>query len=183
MYSALKREGRPLYELARQGLEVERAARTIEIRRLELLELADRELRLICECAKGTYIRVLGEDISRALGTCGHLTQLRRTWVEPFRSARMVELEAALDAAGSGEHLLAPDVALQALPQTRITAAQVSTLRHGQALEAGALEIDGVAVPGRRVRVYGPEGAFLGLAELLPDGRLQPRRLMTPNAT
>jgi len=183
MYSALKREGRPLYELARQGLEVERAARTIEIRRLELVDLAPDSLRLICECAKGTYIRVLGEDIARALGTCGHLTQLRRAWVEPFRSAPMVELEVALEAAGSGEHLLAPDLALQALPLARVSAAQVATLRHGQALETGAVPIDGAAVPGRRVRVYGPEGAFLGLAELLPDGRLQPRRLMMANAT
>ncbi len=182
MYSALKREGRPLYELARQGLEVERAARTIEIRRLELVEFAGNSLRLICECAKGTYIRVLGEDISRALGTCGHLTQLRRVWVEPFRHAPMVELDAVLEGAASGEHLQAPDVALQALPQTRVTAAQMATLRHGQALEAGAASIDGV-MPSRRVRVYGPEGAFLGLAELLPDGRLQPRRLMAPNAT
>ena len=181
MYSALKREGRPLYELARQGIEVERAARTIEIRRLELVEFAGNSLRLICECAKGTYIRVLGEDISRTLGTCGHLTQLRRVWVEPFRSAPMVELAAVLDGAASGEHLQAPDVALQALPQTRVTAAQVATLRHGQALEAGASSIDG-GMPGRRVRVYGPEGAFLGLAELLPDGRLQPRRLMVANA-
>lgn len=182
MYSALKREGRPLYELARQGLEVERAARTIEIRRLELVEFGGNVLRLMCECAKGTYIRVLGEDISRALGTCGHLTQLRRAWVEPFRSAAMVELDAALEGAGSGEHLLAPDVALQGLPQTRVSSAQVATLRHGQALEAGAASIDG-AGPARRVRVYGPEGAFLGLAELLPDGRLQPRRLMVANAT
>jgi tRNA pseudouridine55 synthase len=182
MYSALKREGRPLYELARQGLEVERAARTIEIRRLELVEFAGNALHLICECAKGTYIRVLGEDIARALGTCGHLTQLRRVWVEPFRSAAMVELSAVLDGAASGEHLQPPDVALQALPQTRVSAAQVATLRHGQALETGAALIEG-AVPGRRVRVYGPEGAFLGLAELLPDGRLQPRRLMTANAT
>ena len=182
MYSALKREGRPLYELARQGLEVERAARKIEIRRLDLLELGDNQVRLICECAKGTYIRVLGEDISRALGTCGHLTQLRRVWVEPFRSAAMVELASALEEAGSGKYLLAPDVALQGLPQTRVTTAQVATLRHGQALEAGAAPIDG-AVPGRRVRVYGPEGAFLGLAELLADGRLQPRRLMVANAT
>jgi len=182
MYSALKREGRPLYELARQGLEVERAARTIEIRRLEILEFAGNTLRLICECAKGTYIRVLGEDIARALGTCGHLTQLRRQWVEPFRSAPMVELDAVLEKADSREYLQAPDVALQALPQTRVTSAQVATLRHGQALEAGAASIDG-AMPGRRVRVYGPEGAFLGLAELLPDGRLQPRRLMVANAT
>ena len=89
MYSALKRGGRPLYELARQGVEVERAARTIEIRRLELVALRSDALDLVCECAKGTYIRVLGEDIARKLGTLGHLTRLRRIWVEPFRDMPM----------------------------------------------------------------------------------------------
>jgi len=112
MYSALKREGRPLYELARQGIEVERAARTIEIRRLELVEFADNSLRLVCECAKGTYIRVLGEDISRALGTCGHLTQLRRTWVEPFREWAMLSLDAVVDGAENRSGLLPADAAL-----------------------------------------------------------------------
>lgn len=181
MYSALKREGRPLYELARQGVVVERAARTIEIRQLTLIAFTRDTLHLLCECAKGTYIRVLGEDIARALGTCGHLTFLRRRWVEPFRDLPMVSLESVLEGAERGEHLLPSDAALQALPQTRVTEAQVVTLRHGQALEAGATSIEG-AVPGRRVRVYGPEGAFLGLAELMPDGRLQPRRLMAPDS-
>ncbi len=182
MYSALKREGRPLYELARQGVEVERAARTIEIRHLSLVEMTANTLRLICECAKGTYIRVLGDDIAIALATCGHLTYLRRLWVEPFRLQPMVELEAVLEGAGRGEHLRAPDIALQALPETRLTAPQVDTLRRGQALEPGATRVEG-ALPARRVRVYGPEGAFVGLAELLPDGRLQPRRLMAAVAT
>jgi tRNA pseudouridine55 synthase len=177
MYSALKREGRPLYQLARQGLEVERAARTIEIRHLSLLEFTADTLRLACVCAKGTYIRVLGEDIALALGTRGHLTYLRRLWVEPFRAAPMVDLESVLAGAASGEHLLPADVALQALPATRLTAEQVAVLRHGQALEPGASTIDG-PMPSRRVRVYGPEAAFLGLAELLADGRLQPRRLL-----
>jgi tRNA pseudouridine55 synthase len=178
MHSALKREGRPLYELARQGIVVDRAARTIEIRHLAPIGFTPDTLQLICECAKGTYIRVLGEDIARALDTCGHLTSLRRRWVEPFRELPMASLESVLEGAERGEHLLPADAALGALPQTRVTAGQEATLRRGQALEAGASSIDG-GVPGRRVRVYGPEGAFLGLAELMPDGRLQPRRLMT----
>ena len=180
MYSALKREGRPLYELARQGIEVERAARTIEIRDLAVVELGGDTLRLICECAKGTYIRVLGEDIARALGTCGHLTYLRRLWVEPFRLASMVPLDMVLEGAERGEHLQAPDVALQALAESQLTAEQVASLRRGQALEADTFVVNG-ASPRRRVRVYGPEAAFLGLAELLPDGRLQPRRLFAPS--
>jgi tRNA pseudouridine55 synthase len=177
MYSALKRDGRPLYELARQGIEVERAARTIEIRDLRLLGRGPDYLQLACECTKGTYIRVLGEDIARALGTLGHLTQLRRTWVAPFRGMPMLTLEAALAGAGAGEGslLLGPDVALQALPQARLNTAQVVTLRHGQAVREAA---EPTPASGQRVRLYGPGGEFLGLAEARPEGWLQPRRLI-----
>lgn len=178
MYSALKRGGRPLYELARQGIEVEREARRIEIRSLELRTLCEDSLELACECAKGTYIRVLGEDLARSLGTCGHLTSLRRTWVEPFHGRPMVTLEAVQGTAGLPP-LLPPDQALGHLAAAQLTDAQVMTLRRGQApLPAVPVE----APPGRRVRVYGPGEAFQGLAEVLPDGRLQPRRLMLPDA-
>jgi tRNA pseudouridine55 synthase len=175
MYSALKREGRPLYELARKGVEVERAARTIEIRRLELVALRLDALDLVCECAKGTYIRVLGEDISRELGTLGHLTRLRRTWVEPFRDVPMVSLEAAMAGAEERAGLLPPDAALGHLPSVKIESSQIVALRHGQAVQSS---LNGVPA-GRRVRIYEPSGAFMGLAEVLPDGRLQPRRLIT----
>jgi len=179
MYSALKRNGRPLYELARQGVEVERAARTIDIRRLELVALRDAEIDLVCECAKGTYIRVLGEDIARSLGTLGYLTQLRRVWVEPFRDLPMYSLEAALARIGQpAQGLLPPDAALQNLPQARLTTEQVTALRHGQAVRS-ACQPD--AGPGQRVRVYGPTGTFLGLGEARPEGWLQPRRLLLPD--
>jgi tRNA pseudouridine55 synthase len=178
MYSALKRAGRPLYELARQGIEVKREARRIEIRSLELRRRTDDALELACECAKGTYIRVLGEDIARSLGTCGHLTSLRRTWVEPFRERAMVPLE-AIQAQADRPALLPPDAALGRLAAVRLTEAQVTTLRRGQTVLTD-LPVD--AVVGRRVRAYGPGEAFLGLAELLADGRLQPRRLMMPDA-
>jgi tRNA pseudouridine55 synthase len=178
MYSALKRDGRPLYELARKGLEVERAARTIEIRRLELVALRDAALDLVCECAKGTYIRVLGEDIARALGTLGHLSRLHRAWVEPFQNLPMWSLDTALEGAGLGQNLLPPDAALQALPYVGLNATQLSQVRHGQAVaHQTAVE------PGRRMRLYGPEGEFVGIAEALPDGRCQPRRLLLPDAT
>jgi tRNA pseudouridine55 synthase len=174
MYSALKRDGRPLYELARQGIEVDRPARVIEIRQLALLELGPDFLRLSCECGKGTYIRVLGEDIARALGTVGHLTSLRRVWVAPFRGMPMVGLDAALAAAGTGSALMAPDVALQGLPAVGLSATQLLQVRHGQAIGGHSPVIE----PGRRVRLYGPDGAFVGIAEALPDGRCQPRRLL-----
>jgi tRNA pseudouridine55 synthase len=176
MYSALKRNGRPLYELARQGIEVDRPARTIDIRQLALIAHRSDALELRCECAKGTYIRVLGEDIARGLGTLGFLTRLRRTWVEPFRDMPMVSLEAALaGAAGGGQGLLQPDIALQALPQARLSEAQVVSLCHGQAVDAVP---DAIVPAGRRVRIYDPQGVFLGMAEVLSDGRLQPRRLI-----
>jgi tRNA pseudouridine55 synthase len=181
MYSALKREGRPLYELARKGIEVERAARTIEIRRLELVALRDAAIDLVCECAKGTYIRVLGEDIARSLGTLGHLTRLHRAWVEPFQDLPMHSLEAALVCAqNGGQNLLPADAALQGLPQAWLADEQVSALRHGQAVLAACRP---GAQPGKRVRLYGPAGAFLGLAEVLPGGWLQPRRLILADAT
>jgi tRNA pseudouridine55 synthase len=179
MYSALKRAGRPLYELARQGIEVERAARTIEIRHLELVALRDTAIDLACECAKGTYIRVLGEDLARALGTVGHLTRLHRTWVEPFQELPMWSLEAALVGADHGQNLLPPDVALQALPYVGLSAPQLSQVRHGQAVANHLTRVE----PGRRMRLYGPDGAFVGIAEALADGRYQPRRLLLSDAT
>jgi tRNA pseudouridine55 synthase len=179
MYSALKREGRPLYELARKGIEVERAARTIEIRRLELIATRPDALDLVCECAKGTYIRVLGEDIARGLGTLGHLTRLRRTWVEPFRDMTMLTLDAVLAGAPDASGLLKPEVALRGSPEAWVTPKQVVALRHGQAVRCDVT----APAPGRRVCLYGPGGVFLGLAEPLPDGWLQPRRLMAQNFT
>jgi tRNA pseudouridine55 synthase len=172
MYSALKRNGRPLYELARQGVEVERAPRAIELRRLDLADLRADAIDLVCECGKGTYIRVLGEDIARALGTVGHLTRLRRAWVEPFRGQTMVTLEDALAGADTLAGLLPPDAALQAMPRASLSAAQAAALQHGQAVRHEA------ALAGVRTRLYAPDGVFMGLAEGLPDGRLQPRRLL-----
>lgn len=179
MYSALKRGGRPLYELARKGIEVERAARAIAIRRLELLAMRPDALELVCECAKGTYIRVLGDDIALALGTLGHLTRLRRTWVEPFREMPMLSLDEVLAGAEDANGLLKPEVALRGSPEAWVTAEQVVALRHGQAV---LCEVKSPAA-GRRVCLYDPGGVFLGLAEALPEGWLQPRRLIAPRST
>lgn len=180
MYSALKREGRPLYQLARQGIEVERAPRTIEIRRLELLALRESAMDLICECAKGTYIRVLGEDIARSLGTLGHLTRLHRAWVEPFQDLPMCSLETALAGAAERRNLLPADAALQGLPQASLSWDQVTALRHGQAVQSPSQP---PAPEGRRVRIYAPDRVFLGLGEARAGGWLQPRRLIHADAT
>jgi tRNA pseudouridine55 synthase len=176
MYSALKREGRPLYQLARAGVEVERAARPIEIRSLELVAVGPDSLSARCECGKGTYIRTLGEDIAKRLGTQGHLTALRRHWVEPFENMSMVTLESALAAAerGTEEALLSPDAALGRLPEAIFEAAGVEQLRHGQPARSGS----GAIKAGARVRLYGPGRAFLGLGEATDAGLIQPRRLL-----
>ncbi len=90
MYSALKRDGRPLYELARRGETVNRAARPIAIESLQLDRVDDTTLALAVTCSKGTYVRVLAEEVAAGLGTVGHLVGLRRSWVEPFEGASMV---------------------------------------------------------------------------------------------
>lgn len=93
MHSALKRDGRPLYEYARQGIELERPPRPVTIHRLELLEFNGRDARILVHCSKGTYIRTLAQDIGRALGCGAHLAALRRTQVGPFRLEDAVALE------------------------------------------------------------------------------------------
>lgn len=93
MYSALKHKGQRLYALARQGIEVAREPRSIHIDLLESEGWSTPELTLQAVCSKGTYIRVLAEDIAKALGSCGHVSLLRRLWVEPFREEQMVTLE------------------------------------------------------------------------------------------
>lgn len=93
MYSALKRDGKPLYEYARQGIELERPPRRVTIHRLELLDFDGRQARLLVDCSKGTYIRTLAQDIGRRLGCGAHLIALRRTRVGPFALDNAVELE------------------------------------------------------------------------------------------
>jgi tRNA pseudouridine55 synthase len=184
MYSALKRDGRPLYELARRGEQVPREARPVRIERLELLAASPRELSIEVVCSKGTYIRVLGEDIARALGTCGHLGELRRLWVEPFEGERMVTLD-EVDAwtgshGASGESppwLLPVDRAFVGLPRVDLDELQSLHLRQGRALAGFAVG------PGAgRARAYGPEGRFLGLVAVDHAGLATVERLFVPGA-
>jgi tRNA pseudouridine55 synthase len=113
MISALKRDGKPLYEYARQGIVLERAPREITIRNIELLSFTPLHAEIQVQCTKGTYIRTLAQDIGRVLGCFGHLSALRRTQVGPFMLADAVELE-ALQSMESPETLL---MAMQDLPE------------------------------------------------------------------
>ncbi len=172
MYSALKREGQPLYKLARAGVTVERAPRPIEISELSLLGMGDAQLELTALCSKGTYIRVLAEDIARQLGTCGHVTALRRLYVEPFDHAPMVtlgEVESSCQH-GAGPAMIAADEALPTMPQVHLPAELAGRLAHGQTVAVGG------AAAGK-VRLYDPQGRFMGLGEADGQGQVRPRRL------
>jgi tRNA pseudouridine55 synthase len=179
MHSALKVGGRPLYELARRGQTVERAARRVTIERLDLVSLEADRLAFEVVCSKGTYVRVLGEDVARALGTCGHLGALRRLWVEPFDAADLVTVEAIeawVDAGGddpSGQPWWLPvDRAYVDLPRLDLDALSTRHLAQGRVLPPPA----GVGLAGP-ARAYGPDGRFLGLVEAAPGGALKAQRL------
>ncbi len=177
MYSALKHEGQRLYRLARQGLEVERRPRPAPIRRLALQELAGDRLAFEVDCGKGTYVRTLVEDLARALGTTAHVGSLRRLRLGSFGAESMqalADLEQAAEgsAAGLESRLLPVDAALAGLPEVRLGAAEQACVLQGQAVFAAG-------PGGRRVRMYGPEGRFLGVGRMTPEGqRLAPERLM-----
>lgn len=160
MYSALKRDGRPLYQLARAGIEVDRPARRIFIQSLSGRVLGADLLECCVRCGKGTYVRVLAEDIARALGTCGHVVLLRRDWVEPFQARQMLTLLQLeqLPRGELGTVLLAADQALPALPQIVLEGEEARRVQSGQrAFHAG--------MPAGLVRLYGPAGRFLGLGQ------------------
>ena len=178
MFSALKHQGRRLYELAYQGIEVERRARPVRIDRIDVLAVGKDTFELEVHCSKGTYIRSLIEDIGAALGTCAHVTALRRIASGPFgEAARMhglAELE-SVAAAGTDalDALLLPvDSALRCYPEVRLDAGAVARLRNGRVVEADALPVAGC------LRVYGPPREFIGLGEVTGDRRLKPKRLI-----
>ncbi|MEE4185097.1 MAG: tRNA pseudouridine(55) synthase TruB [Gammaproteobacteria bacterium] len=187
MYSALKHQGRRLHELARQGIEVERAPRTVHIRALELLHFDPHRPRLRVHCSKGTYIRTLVETLAQAAGTLAHVGMLRRLWVEPFAGQPMVTLDALQEGAGDPSRLdtllLGADVALARFPALRLNAALSAALCNGRPLEAAQLGAQPLAEEYcGLLRAYDPSGTFLGVAERLDDRRVVARRLFVAGA-
>jgi tRNA pseudouridine55 synthase len=175
MYSALKHEGRPLYEYARAGVVIERPARAISIHKLDLLEWRAPDLKFEVHCSKGTYIRTLAEDIAKAMGSCAHLVKLRRAVVEPFAAFPMQTLEqlqAARDQGTLQDFLLPVDVGLVDWPRVDLDQDQQSKFKHGNQvlLSTGDLKCG-------NTRVYGSEKNLLGLAEYCTDGILRPIRV------
>lgn len=180
MHSALKRDGKPLYEYARAGIVLEREARPVTIHTLELLEYKAPYLTLRVTCSKGTYIRVLGEDIGAALGCGAHLKALRRTQVgmltlEHALTLEMLERTPETDR----ERLLAPvDALLTTFPPICLPELLAKRFLHGQRLALGK---ENLVLPRHegRVRVYRQEdGQLLGTAQLMPYDILAPERLI-----
>lgn len=174
MHSALKRDGVPLYKLARQGVEVERQARPVSIRAITVLAIDLPFVRLRVDCSKGTYIRTLGQDIGERLGCGAHLSSLRRVAVAGLDVAGAVTLDAIADAVARGDELAllaSPDSLVSDLPAVKIDPVAYSRFSHG----------NGVGFPlpaGDRFRVYSPDDVFLGVAIRGTDGCLQPQRLI-----
>jgi tRNA pseudouridine55 synthase len=178
MYSALKRDGQPLYKLARAGEVVEREARSVTIARLELLDCEQTRARLAVDCSKGTYIRTLVEDIGEQLGCGAYVAELRRTQAGPFTLAQTVTLEELERVHAEGGHeavdqfLMPSDSGLQDWPMLSFSEASAHYWLHGQAVRAPDAPQFGM------VRVQDHQGRFIGIGEVSEDGRIAPRRLI-----
>ena len=189
MYSALKRDGKPLYEYARAGITLEREARHVTIHELVLLDYTAPYLRLRVTCSKGTYIRVLGEDIGKALGCGAHLNALRRIAVGGLTLAGCLTLDAlaACPEAERGALLMPVDSLLSSFPAIQLPAELAQRFSHGQRLSLGK---ERVPLPqpepaeGDRVRVYEEQsGRLLGTGLIREFAVLAPERLVMPSAT
>ncbi|MCY1302928.1 tRNA pseudouridine synthase B [compost metagenome] len=178
MYSALKRDGQPLYKLARAGEVVEREARSVTIARLDLLAFEQSQARLAVACSKGTYIRTLVEDLGQLLGCGAHVAELRRTQAGPFSLAQTVTLDelVRLHEAGGSEaldqFLLPADSGLTHWPLLQLSEHSSYYWLHGQPVRAPEAPKFGM------VRVQDHNGRFIGIGEVSEDGRIAPRRLI-----
>ena len=171
MYSAVKVGGRRLYELARAGEEVERAAREVTVHELVLRDFSAAQVRLSVRCSKGFFVRTLAAELGEKLGCGAHLVALRRTHSGPFSLADAVPLAAILEAPQSAEpRVLSMERALVDLPAVTVSAAEALRVRHGGAVEV-APTIQGT------VRVLGPGGELLAVADAR-RGRLVYRRVL-----
>lgn len=178
MHSAVKRGGKPLYEYAHRGETIERDSRTTRIERLDLVGLDGNDVELEVDCAKGTYVRTLAEDIGEALGCGGHVVALRRTGSGPFVDPEMVTLD-QLQETADGERsaaldrwLTPTDEALADWPRIDVAAGIAEFLRQGQAVQIPKAPTEG------NLRLYEAGGSFIGMGHIQDDGRVAPKRLM-----
>jgi tRNA pseudouridine55 synthase len=177
MYSALKHEGKALYTYARAGIEIERAARVINIHSIALNSYDTDVAVITVSCSKGTYIRTLAEDIGRQLGCGAHLIGLRRTLTANYEIAQAISLNQfeAMSIEQRQSALLPADSAVQHLPAIILNADAQHYLQQGQAVWQSGVTATGL------MRLYSEQQVFLGLGELADDGKIAPKRLIVNN--
>lgn len=178
MYSAIKHQGQRLYNLARQGVEVEREPRQVEIHQLSLEALREDELDLFVHCSKGTYIRTLAEDVARNLGSVGHVSALRRSGMGPYKQPQMWSMADLQACAERGEQVVdgtleAMDSALEQYPALELAEDLAHFLVQGQPVFVPKAPGEGW------LRLYNSNGDFLGMGQILDDGRVGPKRLVS----
>lgn len=178
MYSALKKDGQPLYKLAREGKEVEREPRPVHIYELEVIALDADLLRIHVACSKGTYIRTLAEDIGEQLGCGAHVKALRRTTAGPFSLEQsisldeLIELQEQQGSEALDQFLLPSDIGLLDWPKVQLTEHSSFFWQNGQPVRAPGAPSSGL------LRVYNHLNEFIGVAEIDDDGQVAPRRLV-----
>lgn len=179
MHSALKKDGRPLYEYARAGIEVDRPVRNILIKKLEVIDLKKNVLSIKVTCSKGTYIRVLAQDMGDALDCGGYLMALRRTRIADLDIAAAIGLEDLEKSRPvvAATHVLPVDLLVRAYPALRLDSAEAKRVSTGLEVRL-AVEV----VPQGPVRLYGPTGNFLGVGEGRSGGIVAPKRILANSA-
>lgn len=175
MHSALKKDGRPLYEYARAGIEVEREIRNVFIKDLELVDIRNNLISISVTCSKGTYIRVLAQDMAAALGCGGYLNALRRTRIAGLDVAEAIGLE-ELEESGPGRaatRVLPVDLLVGAYPALSLDNAETKRITRGREVRPAI-----TALQQGPVRLYDPTGVFLGIGESRSDGTVAPKRML-----
>lgn len=179
MYSALKVEGRPLYELARKGIEISREARSVHIYRLQLIDFQSDVLKLEVQCSKGTYVRTLIEDIGEQLGCGAHVSALRRSVVFPYHQNKMhsldtlEEMQKEMGTDALTQLLLPVETSVQTLPAIKLSNTAAFYIKTGQPVMVPHLSAQGL------VRIFSHHNEFMGVGEILEDNRVAPRRLVS----
>lgn len=177
MYSAIKHKGQPLYKLARQGINIERKSREVTVHLLKLLELNRELAKFEMHCSKGTYVRTIVADIGEMLGCGAHVVALRRLAVGPFKAAQMVTLEQLREIATKGEYRLLDELLLPVasilvgIPEVSLTKDMVHYMQQGQPLLFPNAPNSGL------VKLQNKEGEFVGVGEVMEDGKVKPKRL------
>lgn len=174
MHSALKHKGKPLYAYVRAGIEIERPARSVTIHELVLERFSGDELALTVRCSKGTYIRVLAEDIGKALGCGAHLTALARTAIGPFSIRCAYTLNDIGEREDRDSLLLPVDTLLQDFAKLVVGEESGLSLQNGRS-------VDGVGAAPGLYRMYDTQMRFLGLGEVDESGKIRPKRMMSVN--